>query len=179
MESEEVPSYPLANPTALEPPAEWTGLRQGRPVAPVTLPSGDRAVLVTRYADVKQVLADPRFSRTLSAPDAARISADESGGVFNAVSVLPDSGEGHRKWRQAVARWFTVRRMNALRPEIEAMADRLVDAMVASGQPADLKAALGFPLPVWVICHLLGVPDADRDRFSHVVGGLRDVPVRW
>jgi cytochrome P450 len=47
------------------------------------------------------------------------------------------------------------------------MADQLVDAMVAGGQPADLKAALGFPLPVWVICELLGVPAADRARFSY------------
>ncbi|MFD7660733.1 cytochrome P450 [Actinosynnema sp. NPDC059797] len=161
--------YPIPNPTALEPPAEWAELRRGCPVAPVRLPSGDRAVVLTRYADVKQVLADPRFTRRLSAPDAARITDSESGGVFNdeMASVLPDSGPGHQRWRQQVGRWFTVKRLNALRPAIEAMAERLVDELVAGEQPADLKAALGFPLPVWVICDLLGVPDADRDRFSH------------
>ena len=50
--------------------------------------------------------------------------------------------------------------------DLEALAERLVDEMVAGGAPADLKAALGFPLPVWVICDMLGVPDTDRDRFA-------------
>ncbi|GAA1310157.1 cytochrome P450 [Saccharothrix xinjiangensis] len=169
MAHEALPNYPIPNPTALEPPAEWAELRRGCPVAPVRLPSGDRAVVLTRYADVKQVLSDPRFTRRLDAPDAARITDSESGGVFNTemAAVLPDSGPEHQRWRQQVGRWFTVKRLNALRPAIEAMAERLVDELVAGGQPADLKAALGFPLPVWVICDLLGVPDADRDRFAH------------
>ncbi|MFC6092551.1 cytochrome P450 [Saccharothrix lopnurensis] len=169
MAHESLPNYPIPNPTALEPPAEWAELRRGCPVAPVRLPSGDRAVVLTRYADVRQVLSDPRFTRQLNAPDAARISDSESGGVFNneMAVVLPDSGTAHQRWRQQVGRWFTVKRLNALRPAIEAMADRLVDELVAGEQPADLKAALGFPLPVWVICDLLGVPDADRDRFAH------------
>ncbi|MCT2583655.1 cytochrome P450 [Actinophytocola gossypii] len=159
----------MTGPTALEPPTEWAELRQGCPVAPITLPSGDRALLLTRYADVKQVLADPRFTRRLNAPDAARLSTGESGGVFNndMAESIPDSGEGHLRWRQLVGKWFTAKRMTALRPEIESMAERLIDDMVAAGAPADLRAALGFPLPVWVICELLGVPGSDREAFSH------------
>ncbi len=57
--------------------------------------------------------------------------------------------------------------MAALRPRISAMAEQLIDEMVERGHPADLRAALGFPLPVWVICDLLGVPNSDRDRFSY------------
>ncbi|QUH03610.1 cytochrome P450 [Saccharopolyspora erythraea] len=162
-------SYPIPNPTALEPPAEWEELRRECPVAAVRLPSGDRAALVTRYDDVKQVLSDPRFTRQLSAPDAARLTDSESGGVFNndMAKRIPDSGEEHQRWRQRVGRWFTAKRMTALRPGMTEMAERLVDDMVASGAPADLKAAVGFPLPVWVICDLLGVPDSERDRFSY------------
>lgn len=169
-DSESVLDYPLPNPTPLEPPAEWTRLRQECPVAKVRLPSGDEAALVTRYDDVKKVLADPRFTRQLdTGAGAARIAANESGGVFNSSmsSTIPQSGPGHRRWRTRVGRWFTAKRMAALRPRIEAMADRLVDDMVERGRPADLKASLGFPLPVWVICDLLGVPDDDRDRFSY------------
>jgi cytochrome P450 len=83
------------------------------------------------------------------------------------ASVLPQTGPAHQQWRRLVMRWFTARRMAALRPRIDAMADSLIDDMQAQGQPADLKAALGFPLPVWVICTMLGVPDSDRDKFSH------------
>ncbi|MFF5566167.1 cytochrome P450 [Streptomyces sp. NPDC012623] len=168
-DAEQVLTYPLLSDSALEPPAEWARLRRGCPVARVKLPSGDEASLLTRYDDVKQVLSDPRFTRQLDADDAARLSDTESGGVFNSEMsrTIPQGGEPHQRWRRMVSKWFTARRMAALRPGIEAMAERLIDDMVESGHPADLKAALGFPLPVWVICDLLGVPDSDRDRFAH------------
>jgi cytochrome P450 len=162
-------NYPLPRPGALEPPEQWATLRRQCPVARVTMPSGDEVSLVTRYGDVKQVLSDRRFGRRLDAPGAARIADTETGGLFNneMASVLPQSGEGHLRWRRMLGRWFTARRMTALRPRIEAMADHLIDAMVEQGPPADLKASLAFPLPVWVICDLLCVPEADRDRFAY------------
>ncbi|WP_407778602.1 cytochrome P450 [Actinophytocola sp.] len=160
--------YPIPAETALEPPAEWARLRDECPVARVTLASGDEAVLITRYDDVRAVLSDPRFTRT-GPGRGARVSDAEEGGVFSSemATVLPQHGEAHLRWRRMIGKWFTARRMTALRPGIEAMAGQLVDEMVAKGAPADLKAALGFPLPVWVICDMLGVPDADRDRFAH------------
>ncbi|MGW5645634.1 cytochrome P450 [Saccharopolyspora sp. NPDC003752] len=168
-EGEQVLDYPIPSAAALEPPAAWAQLRKECPVARVSLPSGDEASLLTRYDDVKRVLSDPRFTRQLSAEGAARISANESGGVFNSslATALPQSGDAHQRWRRMVGKWFTARRMTALRPEIEAMAERLIDDMVARGDHADLKASLGFPLPVWVICTMLGVPDSDRDEFAH------------
>jgi cytochrome P450 len=164
----EVLSFPLSSPAALEPPVEWDRLRTECPIANIKFPSGDSGSLLTRYDDVKQVLADPRFTRSLDAPDAARISASESGGIFNSAmsNVLPQSGEAHLRWRRLLSKWFTVKRMNELRTKIEAMAESLVDDMVAKGSPADLKSNFGFPLPVWVICTMLGVPDTDRDRFA-------------
>ena len=166
--TQETMRYPITAEAALEPPAEWARLRAECPVQPVTLASGDEAMLVTRYDDVRAVLSDPRFTRT-GPGRGARVSDAEEGGVFNSemASVLPQHGEEHLRWRRMIGKWFTAKRMNALRPGIEAMAEQLVDEMVAKGAPADLKAALGFPLPVWVICDMLGVPDADRDRFAH------------
>ncbi|MET7332061.1 cytochrome P450 [Nonomuraea sp. NPDC005650] len=168
-QSEQVLSYPIPSEAALEPPAEWAELRGKCPVARVTLPSGDEATLLTRYEDVKQVLADPRFSRLLNAPDAARLSANEDGGLFSSemAAVIPDSGEPHQRWRRLVGKYFTAKRMSSLRPAMEAMAEQLIDDMVERGAPGDLKASLGFPLPVYVICDLLGVPASDRDRFAH------------
>ncbi|MFC7330195.1 cytochrome P450 [Marinactinospora rubrisoli] len=166
-DGEQVLSYPLPRPAALEPPAEWAELRQRCPVAHVRLPSGDGATLLTRYADVKQVLADPRATRRLDADDAARLA--ESSELFSSemAMAIPDSGEEHQRWRRMISKWFTAKRMVALRPSIEAMAERLIDEMVERGHPVDIKAALGFPLPVWVICDMLGVPADDRDRFSY------------
>ncbi|ACZ87736.1 cytochrome P450 [Streptosporangium roseum] len=166
---EQVLNYPIPNDAALDPPAEWAELRGKCPVAHVTLPSGDRATLLTRYEDVKQVLADPRFTRLLNAPDAARLSATEDGGLFNSemATIIPDGGEEHQHWRRLVGKWFTAKRMNALRPVMAQIAEDLIDDMVRCGAPGDLKASLGFPLPVYVICDMLGVPAEDRDRFSY------------
>jgi cytochrome P450 len=162
-------NYPLERSAPLVPPPEWETLRDQYPVARVRLPSGDEAALVTRYNDVRQMLSDPRFGRLLTAPGAARLADTESGGLFSDKSsaVIPQTGPGHQRWRRLLSRWFTARRMAALRPGIEAMAHRLIDEMTAAGPPADLKAGLAFPLPVWVICDILGVPDSDRDKFAH------------
>lgn len=165
---DQLPSFPFDVDGALAPPAEWAELRAKCPVAHVTLASGDEAALITRYDDVRSVLSDPRFTRP-SGDDGARVADMESGGLFNSemATVLPQHGEGHLKWRRMIGKWFTAKRMNALRPGIAAMTEQLIDEMVAKGGPADLKAAVAFPLPVWVICDMLGVPDTDRDRFSH------------
>lgn len=187
-----IPDYPFANPAALEPPPEWQHLREHCPAAAVRTVSGDAALLLTRYEDVRALLSDGRFSRNLSAPDAARIARTDRG-VFNSPApydptpsdFTPDdgpreacvdadssaeammSGQGHTRWRRLVARAFTARRAIALQPRIQQLASDLVDDMLAAGAPANLTASLGFPLPVLVICELLGVCPDDRDRFSH------------
>ncbi|RSM36324.1 cytochrome P450 [Amycolatopsis balhimycina DSM 5908] len=167
--TEPLPRFPFAADTALAPPAEWAEFREKCPVARVALASGDEAALITRYDDVKTVLSDPRFTRPTPADNAARVADTESGGVFNSemATVLPQHGEAHLTWRRMIGKWFTAKRMNALRPGMAAMAEQLIDEMVAKGAPGDLKAGLAFPLPVWVICDMLGVPDTDRDRFAH------------
>jgi cytochrome P450 len=165
----ELPRFPFQAETALAPPAEWAEFREKCPVAHVRLASGDEAALITRYADVKSVLSDPRWTRPTPADNAARVADTESGGVFNSemATVLPQHGEAHLTWRRTLGKWFTAKRMNALRPGMAAMAEQLIDDLVAKGAPGDLKAGLAFPLPVWVICDMLGVPDSDRDRFAH------------
>ncbi|GGU27861.1 cytochrome P450 [Lentzea flava] len=168
-EVDELPRFPFPADAALEPPAEWAQLRSKCPVAHVKLASGDVAALLTRHEDVRNVLSDPRFTRPTPGDDAARIADSEGGGIYNSdmAEVIPQHGEAHLTWRRGIGKWFTAKRMNALRPGIAVMAEQLIDEMVAKGAPADLKASLGFPLPVWVICDMLGVPDTDRDRFSH------------
>ncbi|MEU0796274.1 cytochrome P450 [Amycolatopsis sp. NPDC005961] len=165
----ELPRFPFEAGTALEPPSEWAEFREKCPVAHVRLASGDEAALITRYADVKSVLSDPRWTRPTPADNAARVADTESGGVFNSemATVLPQHGEAHLTWRRTIGKWFTAKRMNALRPGMAAMAEQLIDDLVAKGAPGDLKAGVAFPLPVWVICDMLGVPDSDRDRFAH------------
>lgn len=161
-------AYPFAHPTALAPPVEWDRLRRECPVAHVRASNGADGILLTRYDDVKTMLADPRFLRGPLTGQPGGIG-DTTGGAADAGLGGSDfllEGDGHRRWRRLLGRTFTVRRVRAMQPEIERIAHDLIDAMVAGGAPADLREALGFPLPVYVICDLLGVPVEDRDRFS-------------
>ncbi|MEU3623627.1 cytochrome P450 [Amycolatopsis coloradensis] len=162
--TEKVPAYPFRLPDALSPPSEWAALRADEPVAPVRLPSGDEALLLTRYEDVRRVLSDPRFTRHPDGDGAARVTVNEGGGVFGGKLTEDDL---HHRWRQIISRAFAPKRVQAMRPRIEKMAESLVTAMIEHGAPGDLLRGLGFPLPRWVICDQLGVPDSDRDRFAH------------
>ncbi|KPI04827.1 Linalool 8-monooxygenase [Actinobacteria bacterium OK074] len=158
--------YPIAAPAAPAAPPEWAELREHCPAARIQLPSGDEATLVTRYADVRNVLADPRFTRDLAAPDAARIGDAEQGGPFDNPMARDLFADGHQRWRRMVGRWFTAKRMASLRPGMEAMAEKLVDGMLEQGAPADLVQHVAFPFPAWVICTMLGAPDRDRQKFA-------------
>jgi len=161
---------PLPTDGPLDPPPDWKRLREQCPVATVELPSGDTGTLLTRYDHVKALLSDSRFSRPTAEDNGARIAPEGAGGVSTNSDMslsLHFKGEGHQRWRRHVGKYFTAKRMTALRPAMTETAETLVDAMVKSGPPADLKAALGFPLPVFVICDLLGAPAEDRNRFSY------------
>ncbi|MGP3987945.1 cytochrome P450 [Streptomyces sp. 3N207] len=155
-------AYPPPRRSATEVPDAYAVLRAEEPVAEVTLPSGDTGHLVSRYDDVRAVLADPRCSRAATVlPGAPKLTAVpfDAGGLFTM-----DPPE-HTRLRGLVARAFTPRRVEDMRPRIAELAEELAAAMAASGSPTDLNAAFAFPFPVAVICELLGVPYADRERF--------------
>jgi cytochrome P450 len=164
-----IPNFPFDKPAPLQPPTEWAELRDACPVARVRMPSGDEVSLISRYADVREVLADGRFSRDLSQPGAARLANTDDGGIFGRQSS-PDvdiaEGDGHRRWRRLLSGTFTMRKMEQWRPRIQAIADELVDDLIAKGSPADLMADFGLPLPVAVICALLGAPKEHKDKFA-------------
>jgi len=144
-------------------------MRAEGPVTPVLLPHGERVWVVTRYADVRAALADPRLHKDwagkLTAPDWVP-NADTG---YLAVHMLNSDPPDHTRLRKLVTKAFTVRRVAALRPRVEAITTSLLDAVaarLAAGEDTvDLIEAFAFPLPVTVICELLGVPTEDRDQF--------------
>ena len=164
----DIPNFPF-DKSPLDPPAEWAEFRDKCPVARVRMPSGDEVSVLSRYQDVRDVLADGRFTRDLSQPGAARLANTDDGGIFGRPSssdVDISEGDGHRRWRRLLSGSFTMKKMEQWRPRIQAIADQLVDDMIANGSPADLMADFGLPLPVAVICALLGAPAQDKDKFA-------------
>lgn len=158
--------FPFPQVDPLVPPARWAELRDRCPIAPVRLPSGADAVLLTRYDDVRAFLAHPGtvFGQT---EHTAPIAAD--GNDFDLVSTEEVdilNGAGHRRWRGLLMRELTARRTEAMRPRLQQLTDDLLDAMEETGPPADLMAGLATPLPMLVMCDLLGFPLADADRLD-------------
>ncbi len=154
--------YPPPRSSAVDVPEEYARLRAEEPLAPVVLPSGDAGYLVSRYEDVRAVLSDPRCSRAATVrPEAPKLTAVpfDAGGLFTM-----DPPE-HTRLRALVSRAFTPRRVARMRPRLVQLAGSLADSLADAGPPADLNAAFAFPFPVAVICELLGVPYADRERF--------------
>ncbi|ROO86205.1 cytochrome P450 [Actinocorallia herbida] len=162
LDEAEARTFPFHAPDRLNVDPAFAELREKEPLCPVRLPYGEPAWLVTRHEDVKTVLADPRFSRAASVEhDEPRMRPYE--GLPDSIMAL-DPPE-HTRLRGSVAKAFTARRVELLRPRTRAIADELVDRMLAEGPPADLVADFALPLPVTVICELLGVPYADRGEF--------------
>ncbi|MEV4641764.1 cytochrome P450 [Actinoplanes sp. NPDC049548] len=150
--------YPFSEPDRLHLDPLYARLRRTEPVTRVRLPFGEDAWLATRYQDVRTVLGDPRFSRAASVGrDEPRTTPQQIGGGMLAMDP-PD----HSRLRRLVAKAFTARRVEELRPATTAIANELVDAMTP---PADLVDHFATPLPVRVICRLLGVPHTDQDLF--------------
>ncbi|MFF4527457.1 cytochrome P450 [Streptomyces bluensis] len=149
----------------LDPPPEYQRLREEQPVAPLAFPDGTVGWLLTRHEDVRAVLADDRFSsarENASSPVRRNLfrPEDRPGMLLNM-----DPPE-HTRYRGMLTRYFTVRRMRALAPRIERIVADHLDAMEAAGPPTDLVPAFARPIPSLVICELLGVPYADREKFQ-------------
>jgi len=151
------------------PAAEMKELQRSKPVVQVELPDGSTSWLITRYDDVRQVLVDPRFSRAATVGrNVRRIGPASASGD----SILSKDPPEHTRMRRLVAGAFTARRVEALRPRVTELVDEFIDHMFTLPQPADLVENFSLPLPVQVICELLGVPAEDRHIFHEWSDGI-------
>ncbi|WP_433801140.1 cytochrome P450 family protein [Actinomycetospora sp. CA-084318] len=141
-------------------------LREIAPVREVDLPDGGSTWLVTRYADVRAAFVDPRLAKDFRStmPPEQRPAEPLIPGPAGHMLLLNDPPV-HTRLRKLVVSTFTVRRVAALRPAIEQIAASLLDRAGQVGE-IDLVADFAVPLPMQVICELLGVPLDDRDAFA-------------
>ncbi|OSC75652.1 cytochrome [Streptomyces sp. BF-3] len=137
------------------------------PPCPTELPGGTPAWRVSRYADVRQVLSDPRFGRAqLYAPDAPALS-DVPDLVNDPDLMFNQDGPDHLRLRRTLRRAFTPRAVARWRPWIAAIVEELLDRLEAKPQPADVVAEFAVPLPVAVISRLMGLDESAWDRLRH------------
>jgi cytochrome P450 len=168
----ERPQLPFERPNVLDLAPLYEVLRREMPITPVTTPAGDPAWLVTRFAEVRDLLSDKRLGRSHPEPErAARIT---TAAVQDGPSGNYDTEEAdHARMRRLLTPAFSAKRMRLLTDYMQQLVDGMVDQLIADHDSApdkvvDLHAGLGFPLPVAVICRLLGAPETDRDYFHEL-----------
>ncbi|MBV9355319.1 MAG: cytochrome P450 [Chloroflexi bacterium] len=155
------PSY-HANPYPV-----FAELRTEAPATRTTLPNGTEVFVVTRYADVEAALKDARLIKNITSARGrpsgllGRLGFAQYFGNSNMLKADPPE---HTRLRGLVSKAFTPKLINQMRGDIQALADRLLDAVEPAGK-MDLIADFAFPLPITVITRLLGVPSADEGKF--------------
>ncbi|MGW0912438.1 cytochrome P450 family protein [Streptomyces sp. NPDC002784] len=159
---------------AADPYPAYAWLREYAPVRRTTLPSGVEAWLVTRYADAKQALADPRLSKNPAHHDEPAHAKGKTGipGERKAelmTHLLNIDPPDHTRLRRLVSKAFTPRRVAEFAPRVQELTDHLIDQFADRGS-ADLIHEFAFPLPIYAICDLLGVPREDQDDFRDWAG---------
>ncbi|GLW07983.1 cytochrome P450 [Microtetraspora sp. NBRC 13810] len=170
----DLPRLPFRRGDVLEISPAFRGLRAREPVARVVTETGDEAWLVSGYDEIRQVFADDRFGRSHPTPESApRLSA-------NAMMGGPSGDYAteravHQRLRRLLTPAFSARRMRILSGRVQKLVEDLLDDLVEHGPPADLHERFSVPLPMQVICELLGVPYADRAKFRAMADAMTDL----
>ncbi|MFI0981398.1 cytochrome P450 [Streptomyces sp. NPDC021093] len=159
---------------ATDPYPAYAWLREHAPVHRTKLPSGVEAWLVTRYVDARQALADQRLSKnpanhtgSAHAKGKTGIPGERSADLM--THLLNIDPPDHTRLRRLVSKAFTPRTVAEFAPRVQELTDRLIDAFEPNGS-ADLIHEFAFPLPIYAICDLLGVPREDQDDFRDWAG---------
>ncbi|WP_339255400.1 cytochrome P450 [Paenibacillus sp. FSL R5-0713] len=142
-------------------------LRAEEPVHRLLLPSGHAAWMVTRYEDAVNILQDSRF--VTGVLDNRNVETEESLPPHQAIisrNLISVGPEDHRRLRRLIQKAFTPRMIERLRGRIVEISDELLDKIQAGNtREFDLIEDYAFPLPIIVICEMLGVPLKDQDKF--------------
>jgi cytochrome P450 len=168
----------LSPELAEDPHGGYARLRERAPVLTASVMGGPPMCLVTRYADVRTVLIDPRFrSNPASVPNGqdtrpaimASLNVPDDLVDYLAQNILNTDGDDHTRLRKLVSQAFTPRRVGQLRSRIEEITAHLLDELAEAGSggaSVNLVEALCYPLPITVICELIGIPVEDRPRWQ-------------
>ncbi len=182
----------MDEPTSDRDPADWDprdpefradpipwyrALRQKAPV----YGHEDIGIVLSRYADIDRVLRDRRFGVATPSPwrEMFALTAPPSMHLLSENSLLFVDPPQHTRVRGLVAQAFTPRRIEALRPRIEAMIDGILDGL-AERSSFDVLEEVAWPIPIMGVTELLDVPTTDQDllhRWTHAITAVDELPL--
>ncbi|GAA4545573.1 cytochrome P450 [Amycolatopsis samaneae] len=160
------PKFPEPRTCPYDPPPGYVRMSERGPLHRVTLYDGSIGWLVARHAEARRLLADPRLSSDRTRPDFPVTTPRMGRMRTQAPAFIGLDPPRHGTLRRTVLSGFTVRRVRALRPDIERIYREFADRLAVRKPPVDLLPAYAQTAPTQVICLVLGVPYADREFFE-------------
>ncbi|OBI81210.1 cytochrome P450 [Mycobacterium asiaticum] len=165
----DLPEFPMTRAVGcpFAPPPKVLELNAERQLGRVRIWDGSTPWLITGYEAIRSLFTDSRVSVDDRLPGYPHWNEGMLATVHSRPrSVFTSDGEEHTRYRRMLSKPFTFRRVEALRPAVQQIADDHIDALLAGPQPGDIVAGLALPVPSLVISQLLGVPYEEADFFQ-------------
>ncbi|WP_026696144.1 cytochrome P450 family protein [Peribacillus kribbensis] len=138
----------------------YTELRETEPVYHLTFPDGYSGWMITKYEDAVEVLKDSRFIKDFSKLTGGHMDHES---IFTHNMLFADPPD-HKRLRGLAQKAFTPAMISKMRERIQEITDELLEDLTGR-ETVNLIDDFAFPLPIIVICEMLGVPSEDRDKF--------------
>lgn len=153
----------------LDPPPKFAGLRDQGPATRVEMWDGSHAWLVTRYEDVRAVLADNRrFSSDVTREGFPTYYEGQRIVIEEAPSFIRTDPPEHSRLRRMLTRDFMLKQVELLRPAVKKTVASLIEELRAVEGPVDVIKALALPVPSLTVCQLMGIPYQDHAIFQEL-----------
>lgn len=171
--SQDLPSLDLAPPGMLRLSPKLRELQEQGPICRVRTPAGDEGWLVTRHAELRELLHDGRVGHTHADPEnAARYVRNP---FLDLMITDTDAEAGHRthaEVRRQLTPMFSARRVREMEPKVAAVVDAVLDGFIAQGPPADLHSGVSVPVALTVLCDIIGIPPQNREQLTTMLAGM-------
>ncbi|MFI1798841.1 cytochrome P450 [Streptomyces sp. NPDC020379] len=171
--SQDVPALGLEAPGRLRLSPLLRRLQDDAPVVRVRTPAGDEGWLVTRHAELKELLHDERVGHSHPDPDNAPRYVKSP--FLDLMITDTDAEAGHRthtEIRRALTPMFSARRVREMEPRVAAVVDDVLDRFIAQGPPGDLHSGVSVPVALTVLCDIIGIPPHSREELTTRLGQM-------
>jgi cytochrome P450 len=165
----DMPDFPMTRAAGcpFAPPPESLALNDIKQLSRVRIWDGSTPWLIHGYDAIRALFTDSRTSVDDRLPGYPHWNAGMLATVHKRPrSVFTSDAEEHTRYRRMLSKPFTFKRVEALRPAVQKIADERIDALLAGPKPGDIVSTLALPIPTLVISEMLGVPYEDADFFQ-------------